>query len=118
MNELFALTAPNEVCGTTVLPIAANNVITTQEETYKYLLSNLAPKQKMVLQAIAREGKARNVTSAAFMRKYNLPSASSVQAAIKGLLKTTSSRKKTMPTRCTTTSFPPGWRRTISATAF
>ena len=81
------LAAPNEVCGTTVLPIAANNVITTQEETYKYLLSNLAPKQKMVLQAIAREGKARNVTSAAFMRKYNLPSASSVQAAIKGLLK-------------------------------
>lgn len=87
MNELFALTAPNEVCSTTVFPIAANNVITTQEETYKYLLSNLAPKQKMVLQAIAREGKARNVTSAAFMRKYNLPSASSVQAAIKGLLK-------------------------------
>lgn len=29
---------------------------------------------------------ARNITSAAFIRKYHLPSASTVQAAVKGLL--------------------------------
>lgn len=64
-----------------------DNVIMTQEGSYKDLLASLAPKQKLVLQAIAREGTARNVTSAAFIKKYSLPSASSVQSAIKGLLK-------------------------------
>ena len=58
-----------------------------QEGSYKDLLSRLAPKQKIVLQAIAREGEAKGITSSAFMKKYNLPSASSVQAALKPLLK-------------------------------
>ena len=40
-----------------------------------------------MLQAIAKERKARGITSSAFMKKYALPSASSVQSAIKGLLK-------------------------------
>ena len=51
------------------------------------LLANVPPKQKTVLQAIAKEGVAKNVTSGSFIKKYNLNSASSVQAAIKLLLK-------------------------------
>jgi hypothetical protein len=39
------------------------------------------------LQAIAKEGEAHNITSAKFVKKYNLNSASSVQAAVKLLLK-------------------------------
>jgi hypothetical protein len=35
---------------------------------------------------LAKEGRAQGVTSAAFVRKYSLPGASSVQAALKGLL--------------------------------
>ena len=54
---------------------------------YKEIMNRLAPKQKMVLQAIAKEGKAQNITSAKFVQKYHLNSASSVQAAIKLLLK-------------------------------
>ena len=63
------------------------NVIRSQEGSYKELLSHLAPKQKAVLQAIAKEGRASGVTSAAFIRKYSLTSASSVQSALKSLLK-------------------------------
>jgi predicted transcriptional regulator len=50
-------------------------------------MANLPPKQKIVLQAIAREGIAQNITSAKFIKKYNLNSASSVQSAVKMLLK-------------------------------
>ena len=87
MNELFALTAPGELCGMEKWEAALANVIRSQEGSYKELLSHLAPKQKAVLQAIAKEGRASGVTSAAFIRKYNLPSASSVQSALKSLLK-------------------------------
>ncbi len=87
MNELFTLTAHDELCDRDKLSMAWDNIIRMQEESYKTLLSQLAPKQKMVLQAIAKEGIAHGVTSSAFMRKYNLPSASSVQSAIKSLLK-------------------------------
>ena len=87
MNELFSLTAHEERCDIGKLDLAIQNVILTQEGSYQDLMSHLAPKQKLILQAIAREGKAKAVTSSAFIKKYNLPSASSVQSAIKGLLK-------------------------------
>lgn len=47
----------------------------------------MSVKQKTVLQAIAKEGVARNITSSKFIKKYSLNSASSVQAAVKQLLK-------------------------------
>ena len=50
------------------------------------ILFQIPEKQKEILVAICKEGKAQNVTSAAFIKKYCLPSASSVQAALKGLL--------------------------------
>jgi hypothetical protein len=40
----------------------------------------------MVLQAIAKEGIAQNITSSKFIKKYNLNSASTVQSAVKLLL--------------------------------
>ncbi len=87
MNELFALTESDGLCDMSMLDVAEGNVVLSQESSYKDLLSHLAPKQKLVLQAIAKEGIARNVTSSAFIKKYNLPSTSSVQSAVKGLLK-------------------------------
>lgn len=87
MNELFVLTAPGGFCGMDKWELAQQNVIQAQEDTYKNLLSRLAPKQKLVLQAIAKEGEVRGITSSAFIKKYNLSSASSVQSAIKSLLK-------------------------------
>ena len=87
MNELFSLTANDELCDTGKLEIAMQNVILIQESSYQDSMSRLPPKQKLILQAIAREGVAKSVTSSAFIKKYHLPSASSVQSAIKGLLK-------------------------------
>lgn len=87
MNELFALTGQNECCEEDKIDTAWNNVIMTQESSYKDLLSHLAPKQKMMLLAIAKEGEASEITSSAFIQKYKLTSASSVQAAITPLIK-------------------------------
>lgn len=87
MNELFALTRNDGLCDMSLLDAAESNVILSQESSYKDIMSHLAPKQKLVLQAIAKEGIARSVTSSAFIKKYNLPSTSSVQSAVKGLLK-------------------------------
>ena len=63
----------------TTLDEARKNVIMAQESSYKDLLSNLAPRQKVVLQAIAKEGLAQNITSSKFIKKYNLNSASSLK---------------------------------------
>ena len=87
MNELFALTPSGGLCVTSMIADARRNVILSQESSYKDLLSNMSPKQKIVLQAIAKEGVAHNIMSAKFIKKYNLNSASSVQAAVKLLLK-------------------------------
>ena len=87
MNELFALTGHDETCGVDKLDEARKNVIQAQEVSYKELLARLAPKQKLILQAIAKERLVKGITSSAFIKKYNLPSASSVQAALKPLLK-------------------------------
>ena len=87
MNELFALTPTGDTCEESMTAEARHNVIMAQEQSYKDLHSNIPPKQKIVLQAIAKEGVAHNITSAKFIKKYNLNSASSVQSAVKLLLK-------------------------------
>jgi hypothetical protein len=87
MNELFALTKPGETCYEGRIEEAQQNVIMSQQSSFMDLLSQLPPKQKIVLQAIAKEGYAQNITSSKFIKKYNLNSASSVQAAVKLLLK-------------------------------
>lgn len=86
MNELFALTAENELCDIDKLPIARNNIITAQDNSYKEIMFHLSSRHKMLLQAIAKEGVANGITSTNFISKYNLISASSVQAALKPLL--------------------------------
>jgi hypothetical protein len=87
MNELYALTPSEGNCHSAMIADARRNVILSQESSYKDLMSNLPPRQKIVLQAIAKEGIAQNITSSKFIKKYNLNSASSVQAAVKNLLK-------------------------------
>lgn len=87
MNELFSLTPSGGHCCAEMMADAKRNVILSQESSFKDLLTHIPPKQKIVLQAIAKEGTARNITSSKFIKKYNLNSASSVQAAVKLLLK-------------------------------
>lgn len=86
MNELFALTPKGGVCGVGLVPQARQNIVMVQEGTYKTQLSMLSFRQKLVLQAIAREVTVKSVTSGAFIKKYSLDSPSSVQSALRGLM--------------------------------
>lgn len=86
LNELFSMTETGEICTVDMLPTAWENILVAQRDNYLLFLNMLSSKQKMLLKAIAHEGTARQLTSAQFLRKYNLPSASSVQSAAQGLL--------------------------------
>ena len=85
MNELFALTTEGDTCTPTSIEPALQNIIDLQDGVYISQLSLLPPRQKLLLQAIAKEGTVKSVTSAAFIKKYALDSASSVQSAFKGI---------------------------------
>lgn len=85
-NTIFAHTGQGESADPTSVGEALSYILDTQEYSYKETMFRLPEKQKLVLTALAKEGPARNITSAAFIRKYHLPSASTVQAAVKGLL--------------------------------
>lgn len=87
MNELFALTEKDMICTPEYIDIAWDNIIMAQEDRFQAVLHNLAPKQKQILMAIAKEKNVEGITSAGFIKKHNLVSASSVQAALKPLLK-------------------------------
>ena len=86
LNELFYLTDKGCICDMEMIPIAVDNIISAQYDNYSQLMNNISTKQKMVLQAIAREGIAHQITSSLFLRKHSLPSSSTVQSAMKGLM--------------------------------
>ena len=85
MNELFALTANGDTCTVARIGQALQNIINVQEGVYLSQFAMLSPRQKQLLLAIAKEGTVKSVTSAAFIKKHSLDSASSVQSALKGL---------------------------------
>lgn len=86
LNELYSLTQKGEICTMDYIPIAMRNILDSYDNNYADLLHLLSSRQMSLLLAIAREGKATNVQSAAFIKRYKLTSASSVQSGIKTLL--------------------------------
>ncbi len=86
MNVLFMSTAPGTECKLEDVDVALEYILDFSSQTYEDLLYQLPEKQKQVLYAIARERRATGVTSADFVQKYSLLSASSVNSAIKGLV--------------------------------
>ncbi|MBQ8704024.1 MAG: ATP-binding protein [Bacteroidales bacterium] len=85
LNEMFALTSAGQTGTIQMLQQAKHNVINIQEGGYLTQMNMLSPRQKLVLQAIAREEVVKSATSGAFIKKYSLDSASSVQSALRGL---------------------------------
>ena len=85
-NELFSLTAASENCNLSMFNDVLTNLISAQEFTYQEILSRLPEKQKEILIAISKEGKASAVTSGDFVRKYKLQTPSSVQSALRYLI--------------------------------
>lgn len=86
MNVLFMKTPEGELCSADMVKEAINYNIDIASDTYSTLLMQMPHKQREVLVAIGRDGKAQNVMSGAFAKRHHLPSPSSVNSAVKGLL--------------------------------
>lgn len=86
LNILFAVTPQGEVCDKEMIEQALDFILDSYSFTYSELLYQLPEKQKELMIAICKEGKATSLTSGKFIHKYSLPSSSSVQSALKGLL--------------------------------
>lgn len=85
-NTMYAQLLPGDVCHLDNVDAALDYILKTQEFMYKETMFRIPEKQKLVLVALAKEGAAKGITSSAFLKKYRLPSASTVQSAVKGLL--------------------------------
>ena len=85
-NEAFADTPEGEECTLETIRAAIDNMVASNDTIFREILSNIPEKQKELLYAIAKEGEAERITSAAFIKRHSLASASSVQSAMKKLL--------------------------------
>jgi len=86
LNGLYSITLPGSTCSTDMIDGVISAILQANEFTYQSMLFQLPLKQKELLVAISKAGKAQNITSTDFVRRYRLSSPSSVQSAIKGLL--------------------------------
>lgn len=86
LNVLFLKTLPNQTCKVDMVNGAVEYILDMFSETYADLLDKIPEKQREVFVAIAHEGKAKGITSKAFVKKYHLQSASVITAAVRGLL--------------------------------
>ena len=85
-NEAFADTPEGGECGIDTIRRAIDEMIASNDTIFREILSNIPEKQKALLYAIARDGEAVRITSADFIKRHSLASASSVQSAAKKLL--------------------------------
>ena len=86
MNVLFSRTDTGATCDVSMIDEAVEFIIRLSSDTYESLFYQMPEKQRSLFLAIAREGKAKEVTSGTFIKRNNLNSASSVSSALKGLL--------------------------------
>ena len=86
MNVLFSRTDTGATCDVSMVDEAVEFIIRLSSDTYESLLYQMPEKQRSLFLAIAREGKAKEITSGAFIKRNKLNSASSVSSALKGLL--------------------------------
>jgi hypothetical protein len=85
LNELYAWTAPGETATAEMLPDVVTYVVKTYARTFQEQMSNMPEAQKKLLIAVAKEGKAEQVTSIAFCKKHAIKSPSTVQSALRVL---------------------------------
>ena len=85
-HEAFINTSTDEICTSDIIQKSISDIIEDNSHAYSRILSQIPTRQKELLYAIAKEGKADKITSGAFIKRHALLSASSVQAAMKKLL--------------------------------
>ena len=76
----------NIECTEEIITNAIDDMVSTNNTIFREILSNIPERQKELLYAIAKESEAESITSADFIKRHRLPSASSVQAAVKTLM--------------------------------
>jgi len=86
MNELYSITSKNNMVTQELFDLSFDILLNKQSFMYANILSDISIKQKELLFAIAKEGKATELTSENFIKKHSLKSASSLQASLKGLI--------------------------------
>ncbi|MGM9700966.1 MAG: ATP-binding protein [Prevotella sp.] len=86
MNILYMKTPPGGCCTVDQVDAAIVSYLQLSSDTYEALLGQMSERQRNVLLAIASEGRVKQISGATFVRKYNLPSASSVVSAVKTLM--------------------------------
>lgn len=86
LNECYANLDSEQECDVVFIEKTLNFILDMHSPNFRFILSNLPEKQKDLLYAIAISDTAENITSAEFIKKFALTSASSVQSASKQLL--------------------------------
>lgn len=86
LHNAFAYLNANKVIDESDIHEKLSNILEEKGRTFASVMNQLNFQQKETLIAIAKEGKARGVTSVAFVKKHALKSPSSVQYAISALL--------------------------------
>ena len=85
-HEAFINTSPDETCTSDIIRKSIADIVEDNSHAYSRMLSQIPTRQKELLYAIAKEGKAEKITGGTFIKRHTLLSASSVQAATKKLL--------------------------------
>ncbi len=86
MNILYMQTPAGDLCTKDMIDPAIDTYLRMSSEAYETLLRQIPEKQRNVFLAIAAEGRVKSISGGRFVRKYRLPSVSSVVSAVKGLL--------------------------------
>ena len=87
LNHAFSLLPEDLICDQEFLFACLDEILTDNTANYQEILSSLTASQRALLEAVAIDGTAVNITSSDFIRKHGLVSASSVQSAARSLLK-------------------------------
>jgi len=85
-NEAFLNTPKRGACTIKTISESIETLLEIYSPFFKVMLSEMPEKQKEVFYSIALDGSAEAITSAEFIDRHSLSSASSVQAASKRLL--------------------------------
>ena len=86
LNQMYSTTKDGGSATQEDIDKAENHIIRQNEEAYKDTLFQLSARQRDLFLAISKEGKAQRITSAAFIKRHHLSSASSVQKAAASLI--------------------------------
>lgn len=86
LNRLYEQLDSGEEMTIATANLILHATVESNSTVYQSMVSMLSERQKEVIFAIAKEGKAKEITSAEFIKKHGLYSSSSVQSSVKQLL--------------------------------